>query len=86
MKVQATVSAQMTIKWNLAYLMLDHNMKTGDLAEKTGLHPNTVSKLKAHREMPTRLDKTTLDKLCQALNCTPGELLTYVPSKELASK
>jgi putative transcriptional regulator len=57
--------------------MLDRNIKTGDLAEATGLHANTISKLKAQREMPKRLDRETLDKLCKALNCTPGELLEY---------
>jgi putative transcriptional regulator len=67
----------MTIKWNLAYLMLDRDIKTGYLAELTGLHPNTVSKLKAHREMPKRLDSETLDKLCMALKCQPGDLLNY---------
>jgi putative transcriptional regulator len=80
--MQATASTPMTIKWNLAYLMLDRNIKTGDLAEATGLHPNTVSKLKSHREMPKRLDRDTLDKLCKALNCVPGDLLGYEPGPE----
>ncbi len=71
----------MAIKWNLAYLMLDRNLKTGELAVLTGLHANTVSKLKAFREMPKRLDSKTLSKLCMALNCQPGELLTYLPDK-----
>jgi len=67
----------MTIKWNLAHIMFDKSIKTGELSEKTGLHPNTISKLKAQREMPSRLDKKTLDLLCKALDCTPGELLVY---------
>lgn len=63
------------IEWKLAQLMLDKDIKTGQLAEATGLHASTISKLKAFREMPKRLDRETLDKLCDALNCDPGDLM-----------
>ncbi|MGD1911562.1 MAG: helix-turn-helix domain-containing protein [Rivularia sp. (in: cyanobacteria)] len=66
---------QVAIKWKLAHLMLEQDIKTGDLAEVTGLHPGTISKLKACRVMPKRLDRDTFEKLCQALKCTPGDLL-----------
>ncbi|MHC5720690.1 MAG: helix-turn-helix domain-containing protein, partial [Nostoc sp.] len=56
---------EMTVKWNLAYLMLERDIKTGELAEITGLHPSTISKLKAYREMPKRLDRDTLNLLCK---------------------
>lgn len=69
--------SSMPIKWNLAHVMIDKNIKTGDLAATTGLHPGTISKLKSLREMPKRLDRETLDKLCQALECHPGDLLKY---------
>ncbi|MBR8835028.1 MAG: helix-turn-helix transcriptional regulator [Stigonema ocellatum SAG 48.90 = DSM 106950] len=59
--------------------MLEREIKTGKLAEITGLHPSTISKLKACREMPKRLDRETLELLCKALNCTPGDLLQYQP-------
>ncbi len=75
--MQYIASLQMTVKWNLAYLMLERDIKTGELAEITGLHPSTISKLKAYREMPKRLDRDTLNLLCKALNCTPGDLLKY---------
>jgi DNA-binding Xre family transcriptional regulator len=65
------------IKWNLAYLMLDRDVKTGDLAQATGLHPSTISKLKSSRQMPKRLDRDTLDLLCNALRCQPGDLMIY---------
>lgn len=80
--MQVSISTPMTIKWNLAYLMLDQNIKTGDLAAATGLHANTISKLKAYREMPKRLDSETLNKLCQALKCQPGDLLRYTPDED----
>ncbi len=61
--------------------MIDQDIKTGDLASATGLHANTISKLKAYREMPSRLDKVTLEKLCRALKCQPADLLRYVPDE-----
>ena len=65
------------IKWKLAHIMHDKGVKTGELSKVTGLHSSTISKLKACREMPDRLDRTTLALLCKALDCTPGELLAY---------
>ena len=51
------------------------------LAEATGFHTNTISKLKNLREMPNRLEKKTLDGLCRALNCKVSDLLEYEPDE-----
>lgn len=32
-------------------------------------------------ETYTRISDATLDKLCRALDCQPGDLMIYVPSK-----
>lgn len=40
-----------------------------------GIHPNTISKLQKNQ----RINTDTLDKLCQILDCQPGDLLEYVP-------
>ncbi|NEZ64633.1 XRE family transcriptional regulator [Leptolyngbyaceae cyanobacterium CCMR0082] len=66
-----------TIRWKLHHIMFDRNIKNGDLAEATGFHTNTISKLKNLREMPNRLEKKTLDGLCRALNCKVSDLLEY---------
>lgn len=50
------------------------------LGEATGMHPNTISKLK--NNLPERLEMTTLLKLCKALKCQPGDLLVYIPDEE----
>ena len=71
----------MTIRWNLSQLMLERGMKPADLHQATGLHPNTISKLRNRWEMPDRLDKDTLNKLCSALGCQPGDLLRYIPDE-----
>ena len=72
----------MTIRWNLSQLMLEKGLKPVDLHQATGLHPNTISKLRNRWEMPDRLDKDTLNKLCRALGCVPGDLMTYVRDED----
>jgi putative transcriptional regulator len=67
----------MAIEWRLAALMAQQGMNYKKLGEATGMHPNTISKLK--HNPPTRLEMVTLIRLCQALQCQPGELLVYVP-------
>ncbi len=66
-----------TIKWKLNQLMFERGIKNKDLVAATGLHENTISKLKNCRVMPDRLERKTLDKICKALKVQPGELLTY---------
>ncbi|MBD3882145.1 helix-turn-helix transcriptional regulator [Phormidium tenue FACHB-886] len=61
--------------------MADREIDYRQLAELTGLHPVTVSKLKNTYEMPPRLDRVTLLKLCSTLNCQPGDLLRYIPDE-----
>lgn len=72
----------MTIRWNLSQLMLEKGLKPADLVKATGLHPNTISKLRNRWEMPDRLDKDTLNALCMALKVQPGDLMFYVADAE----
>ncbi len=72
----------MPIKWRLAAVMADRELDYKQVAERAGLHPVTVNKLKNSYEMPPRLDRETLEKLCKVLSCQPGDLLRYVPDAE----
>ena len=65
------------INVRLDYVLLDKRMKLKDLAEKTGIAVNNLSVLKTNKARAIRF--STLNALCQALNCTPGDLLDYVP-------
>ncbi|MEG4530769.1 helix-turn-helix transcriptional regulator [Microcoleus sp. D2_18a_D3] len=64
------------IRWKLAVVMADRNISNKELATLVGMHPTSVSKIKTRRRL-TRIDETTLDALCKALNCQPGDLMVY---------
>ena len=71
----------MAMKWRLAAVMADREIGYRELAEATGLHRVTVNKLKNTYEMPPRLDRDTLEKLCRVLKCQPADLIRYVPDE-----
>lgn len=79
---QVTEQQKPMIKWRLAAVMADRELNYIQLAEMTGLHKVTVNKLKNSYDMPRRLDSGTLDLLCRALKCQPGELLRYVEDEQ----
>jgi putative transcriptional regulator len=68
------------INIRLDYALLDKRMKLKDLAEATGLAVNNLSILKTNKARAIRF--STLNSLCKALNCTPGDLIEYVPDDE----
>ena len=68
----------MAIKWRLTAVMADREVSNEKLQELTGFHAGTISKLR--NNPPKRVDIDTLDKLCQALSCEPGDLLRYMPN------
>ena len=67
------------INIRLDYVLLDKRMKLKDLAEATGLAVNNLSILKTNKARAIRF--STLEALCKALNCTPGELIEFVPDQ-----
>jgi putative transcriptional regulator len=50
------------------------------LAELTGLSRATLESLASRETYNTRL--STVEKVCTALNCQPGDLLELVPESE----
>ena len=68
------------INVRLDYVLLDRRMKLKDLAEATGLAVNNLSILKTNKARAIRF--STLNSLCKALNCTPGDLIEYIPDQD----
>ena len=67
------------INIRLDYLLLDKRMKLKELAEATGLAVNNLSVLKTNKAKAIRF--STLESICKVLDCTPGELLEYIPDE-----
>ena len=68
------------INIRLDYVLLDKRMKLKDLADMTGIAMNNLSVLKTNKARAIRF--STLEAICKALECTPGELIEYIPEKE----
>ena len=65
----------MGIKVNLAVMLARRNVKSKDLAEYIGITEANLSLLKQGKVQGVRLD--TLMKICEFLDCQPGDLLVY---------
>ena len=60
---------------NIDVMLARRKMASGELAEKIGISPANMSILKTGKAKALRL--TTLDAICKALDCQPGDLLEY---------
>ena len=65
----------MAIIVNLDVMLARRKMRLGTLAEQVGITPQNLSVLKTGRAKAIRF--STLEKLCEALECQPGDLLEY---------
>ena len=52
-------------------------MSSGELAEKVGISATNLSILKTGKARAIRF--STLEALCRALDCQPGDILEYTP-------
>lgn len=63
---------------NLDVVLAQRKLKLKDLSEQLGITIPNLSVLKSGKAKAIRF--TTLDALCKALDCTPGDILQYQPS------
>ena len=70
----------MPIVINLDVMLARRKMKSNELARRIGITEQNLSVLKTGRAKALRL--TTLDAICQALDCHPGDILEYRPEEE----
>ena len=68
------------IRLNLDVMMARRKISLTELAERVGITLANLSILKTGKARAIRF--TTLDALCQALQCQPGDLLEHVPDDE----
>ena len=67
----------MAIIVNLDVMMAKRKMPLGELAKKVDITQANLSILKNNKCRAIRF--STLDKLCEILDCTPGDILKYRP-------
>lgn len=70
----------MTIRVNLDVMLARRKMKLGQLSDAVGISMQNLSVLKTEKARAVRF--STLNALCEALDCQPGDLLEYVPGPQ----
>lgn len=60
---------------NLDVMLARRKMRSNDLAARIGITVQNLSILKTGKARAVRF--ATLEKLCEALDCQPGDLLEY---------
>lgn len=67
----------MPIVLRLDRVMADRKMSLNALAEKVGIANVNLSKIKTGKVSAIRF--STLEAICEALHCQPGDILEYMP-------
>lgn len=70
----------MPIEIHIDVLLAKRKMSVTELADKVGITLANLSILKNEKAKALRI--STLEALCEALDCQPGDLLSYVPGTE----
>ncbi|MGI5933347.1 MAG: helix-turn-helix domain-containing protein [Lawsonibacter sp.] len=70
----------MGIMVNLDVMMAKRKMSLGELAQRVDITMANLSILKNNKARAVRF--STLEAICKALDCQPGDILEYVPEEE----
>jgi len=67
------------IKCHLSRMMGERKLKVSDVARATGIHRNMITLL--YFERAKRIEFEVIEKLCNYLNCSIGDLFEIRPDK-----
>ena len=70
----------MAIIVNLDMMLAKRKMTSLELANRIGMTPANLSILKNNKARAIRF--STLEAICAALDCQPGDILEFVPDEE----
>ncbi|MGJ7909127.1 helix-turn-helix domain-containing protein [Actinopolyspora sp. H202] len=70
----------MPIVVDIDVMLAKRKMSVGELADRVGITPANLAVLKNGRAKAVRL--ATLEALCEALACQPGDLLRWEPDDD----
>jgi len=68
------------IVFNIDVMLARRKMSVSQLAEKVGITLANMSILKTGKARAIKV--STLAKICQALDCQPGDILEYRPAQD----
>ena len=68
----------MSIEVNLDVMLAKRKMSMTELSEKVGITLANLSVLKTGKAKAIRF--STLEAICEALDCQPGDILSYKPT------
>ena len=74
---QEGMNRQMAIRINLDVMLAKRKMSVTELSERVGITMANISILKNEKAKAIRFE--TLNSICKALQCQPGDLIEYVP-------
>ena len=66
----------MPIVFNLDLMMVKRKMSSNELARRIGINAGSLSVLKTGKARALKM--STLEALCRALQCQPGDILEFV--------
>ena len=70
----------MSIEVNLDVMLAKRKMSMTELSEKVGITMANLSILKTGKAKAIRF--STLESICEALGCQPGDILSYTEKEE----
>ena len=62
----------------LFHLLIDRNIKKGQLQEKAGITASIMARLAKNETVKS----DTIGKICDALQCQPGDIMENVPTAD----
>ena len=74
----------MSIQLNLDVMLAVRKKRLTDLSEAVGITMANLSILKNQKAKAIRL--STLNKICDYLECQPGDILEFIPDEEKESE
>lgn len=74
----------MPIIVRLGVVLAERNVRSKELAEHVGITEANLSLLKQGKVKGVRFD--TLERICEFLECQPGDVLRYEPEEEEKKK
>ena len=66
----------MPIVFNIDLMMVKRKMSSNELARRIGINAGSLSVLKTGKARAIKM--STLEALCRALQCQPGDILEFV--------